>query len=100
MAWWEGEDIDPDSGVSHITKAIASLVVFRDAMQHNLVTDDRPPRTENFYLELNQRSAELIDRYGDRNPVHYTQQLLDAQVQLKKAGLSDDNQALTFGKLE
>src|SRR5437879_6154887 len=30
--WWEGEDEDPDSGLSHVTKAIASLVVLRDAM--------------------------------------------------------------------
>src|ERR1017187_2135606 len=41
MSWWEGEDLDPDTnmapdkeerdGLSHITKAIASLVVLRDA---------------------------------------------------------------------
>lgn len=31
-AWWEGEDIDPDSGLSHIAKAIASFVVLRDGM--------------------------------------------------------------------
>ena len=31
MAWWEGEDLDPDSGMSHITKAITTLVVLRDA---------------------------------------------------------------------
>ena len=30
--YWEGEDIDPDSGLSHITKALASLAVMRDAM--------------------------------------------------------------------
>src|SRR3569832_2708438 len=28
MQFWEGEDVDPDSGLSHITKAIASFVVF------------------------------------------------------------------------
>lgn len=31
-AWWEGEDDDPDSGISHVTKALACLVVLRDAM--------------------------------------------------------------------
>ena len=30
MDWWEGEDLDPDSGLSHVTKAICSLVVLRD----------------------------------------------------------------------
>ena len=24
--WWEGEDIDPDSGLSHVDKAIAGLI--------------------------------------------------------------------------
>ena len=46
MQWWEGEDIDPESGISHITKAIASLVVLRDAMIQGMFTDDRPPSIE------------------------------------------------------
>ena len=32
MTYWEGEDIDPDSGLHHVTKAIATLVVLRDSM--------------------------------------------------------------------
>jgi len=42
--WWEGEDIDNESKLSHITKAIASLVVLRDAMIFKRWTDDRPPK--------------------------------------------------------
>ena len=42
--WWEGEDVDTDSGLSHITKAICSLVVLRDAMIQDMLTDDRPPK--------------------------------------------------------
>lgn len=41
--WWEGEDIDPDSGLSHVTKAICSLFVLRDAMIQQKMIDDRPP---------------------------------------------------------
>ncbi len=44
-AWWEGEDIDPDSGVHHISKLIANLTVLRDAMIQNKLHDDRPPPT-------------------------------------------------------
>lgn len=44
--WIEGEDIDSDSGLSHITKAIASLVVLRDGMIEGNFEDDRPPRHE------------------------------------------------------
>jgi len=72
MAWWEGEDLDPDSGLSHVTKAIASLVVLRDAMIQGKFTDDRPPRSVAFYPGLHAGAAAIIDRYGDRDPKHYT----------------------------
>lgn len=72
MAWWEGEDLDPDSGLSHVTKAIASLTVLRDAMIQGKFTDDRPPRSVAFYPVLHAGAAAIIDRYADRNPTHYT----------------------------
>lgn len=78
MSWWEGEDLDPDSGVSHITKAIASLVVLRDAMMNDMVTDDRPPRPKPFINDLNARAGEVIDRYSDKKPKHFTE--LDKEV--------------------
>lgn len=71
-AWYEGEDLDPDSELSHITKAIASLTVFRDAMLNGKVIDDRPPRVKSFYAGLNVLTAKLFEKYGDRNPKHYT----------------------------
>lgn len=73
MSWWEGEDLDPDSRMSHITKAITSLVVLRDAMIQGMVEDDRPPRSPDFYKRLNTLAAELLEQYGDRNPTHYTE---------------------------
>lgn len=73
MQWWEGEDIDPDSQMSHITKAITSLVVLRDAMIRGKVEDDRPPSTQTGWLtELNSKSSQLIDTYKDRDVKHYT----------------------------
>jgi len=44
--YWEGEDTDPDSGLSHITKAIACLYVLRDAQMNNMCEDDRPPKSQ------------------------------------------------------
>jgi len=73
MDWWEGQDIDPDSGMSHITKAITSLVVLRDSMIQGNWSDDRPPHSPEFYVELNQKVAALREKYSDRDPVHYTQ---------------------------
>lgn len=64
--FWEGEDTDPDSGLSHITKAIASLVVLRDSMIRKNWVDDRPPRVEAGWLvELNRKAGEIIDKYPD-----------------------------------
>lgn len=76
LDWWEGEDLDADSGVSHITKAIAGLVVLRDSMMRGNWVDDRPPRSDPEYRSrLNALAAALVDRHaGDANPPHhYTQ---------------------------
>jgi len=64
--WWEGTDIDPDSGLSHITKAIASLTVLRDSMINDNWEDDRPPRmNEGWVQELNKKATEIINKYPD-----------------------------------
>jgi hypothetical protein len=63
MAFWEGEDTDHDSQLSHITKAITSLVVLRDAMSRGNWTDDRPPITEDWLGPLNKRAEELLAKH-------------------------------------
>ncbi len=71
MAWYEGEDTDPDSGLSHITKAIACLVVLRDAMRRDMWVDDRPPRcADGWIAELNAAVAALNDRYPEPAAPH------------------------------
>ena len=68
-AWWEGEDDDPDSGLSHITKAIASLVVLRDAMIQGKFVDDRPPRSPKGWVEkLNAKAVEILEKYPEPKP--------------------------------
>jgi len=63
-AWWEGEDIDPDSGLSHITKAIAGLVVLKDSMEMGNWVDDRPPKIKQGWVqELNKKAEEIIAKY-------------------------------------
>jgi hypothetical protein len=81
ISWWEGEDIDPDSGMSHITKVLACLTVFRDAMMRDMVTDDRPPKSENFYELLNKLSGEILDRHADKSPKHVTHLNVQKQVE-------------------
>ena len=63
-AWWEGQDIDPDSGLSHLVKAMACLVVLRDAELIGKMVDDRPPKHEdNWQKILNDKAAELLEKY-------------------------------------
>ena len=71
MAWWEGENDDPDSGLCHITKAIASLVVLRDCIGTGLLIDDRPsPLAPGWVADLNDGAAEMIQYYEDLAKQH------------------------------
>lgn len=81
MPWMEGEDIDPDTmeldsegkpipgtGLNHIDKALASLIVLRDGMYEGNWVDDRPPAVKEwpaFIAEYHRRAAAIIDRYKD-----------------------------------
>lgn len=66
VKWWEGEDIDPDSGLNHITKAIASLMVLRDAMIYGKVIDDRPPSVDaSIWDKLNDKAVKIMEKYPD-----------------------------------
>lgn len=85
IAYWEGQDEDPDTcdkddngqpipgtGVHHITKALTSLAVWRDAQMQGMETDDRPPRSVEFYTAANARAAKLVGRAPSPAPHHYT----------------------------
>jgi len=72
-AWWEGQDVDPDSGLNHIDKAIAGLIVLRDSMLRGNWEDDRPPASADDWAELNREAARITDRYAVmKDPKHYT----------------------------
>lgn len=65
-SWWEGENLDPDSGLSHVTKALACLAVMRDAMILDKCVDDRPPKTKQGWVqEYNEKAKEIIERYPE-----------------------------------
>lgn len=68
-AFWEGEDIDQDSQLSHITKAITSLITLRDGMMQGKWVDDRPPKSDVPAIrnELQQKVDALLAKYP--NPI-------------------------------
>jgi hypothetical protein len=65
LQFWEGEDIDEESGIHHIGKAISTLFVLRDAQLNDMCTDDRPIRPKNvsWLKDLNVKASALVDKY-------------------------------------
>lgn len=64
--WDLGEDLDADSGLSHVTKAIASLIVLRDSMLKGNWVDDRPPKQHpSIMQELNEKKKALLEKYPE-----------------------------------
>tara|TARA_B100000745_G_scaffold47461_1_gene28484 strand:+ start:226 stop:672 length:447 start_codon:yes stop_codon:yes gene_type:complete len=72
LDYWEGQDIDPDSGLHHITKAIASLYVLRDAQMRNMCEDDRPPKSdvEGDKTRLQAIVNKLFEKYPNPVPAY------------------------------
>ena len=70
MQYWEGESIDAESGIHHITKAISSLTVLRDAQINGMCTDDRPPKVDLDAIRKNLTVGveELFERHPNAVP--------------------------------
>lgn len=82
MAWWEGEDFDPESlaGLHHISKAISSLMVIRDAMIQSKFNDDRPPKSPDGWIPGLNEKAKALQAALPRKALPYTQQTHPAAV--------------------
>lgn len=63
MNWWEGENVDPDSGLNHITKALTALMVLRDSMLIGNWIDDRPIQNPINMSKLNEKVATVVEKY-------------------------------------
>ena len=64
MAFWEGEDVDKESGIHHIGKALSCLSVLRDAMFQEKWYDDRPPKVKDGWVqEMNAKAKEILEKY-------------------------------------
>ena len=72
MKFWDfGINIDKDSGLSEVTKAITSLVVLRDAMMTGKWVDDRPPPLPIELLDEIQKAVDdVFARYPEALPAY------------------------------
>lgn len=83
MAYWEGEDIDPDSGLPHIVKVLSCMSVLVDAYYTGNINDDRPPKLEDGWIaDFNKMAAVIIEKYPDRVEP-FTQVRADKEAKLK-----------------
>lgn len=72
--WFEGEDIDSDSGLSHLSHALACLAIIVDALEAGKLKDDRmyPIGYEKTLAKMTEHVKRLKEKYKDKNPKHYT----------------------------
>lgn len=71
LAFYEGEDIDPASGLPHIVKVMACMAVLRDSQWQGNWVDDRPPRSPDGWMEeLNDKAKALLERYPNPEPAY------------------------------
>lgn len=72
--WFEGEDLDVDSGLPHLAHALACLVILIDAKEAGKLKDDR--MFKGGYEELLKTATPLVkgmkEKYKDKKPYHWT----------------------------
>ena len=68
MRYWEGEDIDPDSGVHHLAHVSACCLIARDAAMCGMMEDDRPIRIGDPTIWVKELIPQIKARYPDPKP--------------------------------
>ncbi len=80
MSWWNGEDVDPKSGIPHLASVIACAGIILDAEVAGKLTDDRPPKSPvgDLIRKLESKVAHVRDVFKDHKPPKYTQAGLES----------------------
>lgn len=73
-ALFEGEWVDPDSGVPHLSHALACLAIIADAHAAGKLVNDAqvPGGYRDLVEELTPHVARLKEKHSDKNPKHFT----------------------------
>lgn len=68
MKWWEGEDLDADSGCHHLAHAVACCLIVRDAANLGQLTDDRPVHGGDPTAGVKELIKQIKERYPEPVP--------------------------------
>lgn len=73
-AWFEGEEVAPDSGVPHLANALACLAILVDAQAAGKLVDDRqtPGGYRALVEALTPHIGALKALHADKAPKHFT----------------------------
>lgn len=86
-AWFEGEDNAPDSGLPHLSHALACIAIIVDAQACGKLNDDRmyPADYRKFVDDLSTHVPRLKEKYADVTGVtHYTREYALWEKEQKK----------------
>jgi hypothetical protein len=76
MAYLEGEEVDPDSGVPHLGHALACIAIIVDAEANGKLNDDRAYNPKGGYRAMVNKLTPLVkllkEKHKDKSPKHYT----------------------------
>jgi hypothetical protein len=82
-AWWDGQDIDPESGQSHLAHVRANMGILLDAEANGCLQDDRPSsERQNTTSEMEHGPIK-----SKREVMHALEQALGAAVRCEIAAL-------------
>jgi len=72
--WFEGEEIDEDSGLPHLAHAIACIAILIDASESDKLKDDRmyPGGFIKLLKKMTPEVKRLKEKHKDKNPKHWT----------------------------
>lgn len=73
-AWFEGETMDPDSGLPHLAHVLACAAILVEATVKGNMRDDRnfPTNYRALMEGMTPQVEQLKEKYADRDPKHYT----------------------------
>lgn len=71
--WFEGEDCDPESGLPHLSHALACLAILVDAQAAGKLVDDRayPGGYLALVADMTPHVPRLRALHKDKNPTHF-----------------------------